>query len=1539
MGPAVRNIEDHAFWDFTALESVNMLDGVTSIGNSAFSDCKALTSITLSNQIVSIGERAFDGCSSLETITLPATITTIGSSAFYDCTGLRWVTSYIKEPFYLSSVFSSETMSGATLVIPFGTTYSYQQAGGWEFSNVVEMEGSGEEIQFIAFADPVADEVCLSQWDQNHDGKLSIAEAKKVTAIGGFEGKTALTSYDEIKYFTNATTISGSAFYGCVSLKSIALPGWITTIGENAFRKSGLQTLTIPASVTSIGASSLAGKAIHVLWPEPVSVSSVLMQDAGNTILYVPKGSVAAYEAANGWKEFYVIEDNGATGTDWTEGSVTVNVETEGQLNLALAELDETSVKRLVVRGRLNATDIKYLRAGKGKIAALESLDLRDVTLVASDESYYSKSYGNDVGLGSTSWAYFISDVDNEDSYQTGGGILGMGDKSTVNNVYSSNLAAAFNGLGYKHVVMPRSIRSAGASVFADCKNLQEVEFPGGLREVFGSAFEGCEHLLAIDLSDVEHIEASAFEGCRFLQNTGSTAKLKKLGSSAFESCGMLGGTLSLAGVDSIPERAFAGCPMLEEVQLSDGLKYIGPDAFNGCSQLSSVNLPAGLKSISATAFVGTPWLKTLPVDNGIRYFGTLALAYDRDSGVADAKGAKLGFREGTTDIADRFAATIQYYYSGSSTGYFYCGENVEDISLPASLRRIGDYAFGSDVSGKRTAVQNVVLPDGLVEIGIGAFSYTPILKVTVPEELKLLGNDAFKGCSSLSQVVFNAIDVQGASQFANCSTLSKVTVGPKVKRLPDEIFSACPELMVLKFDDRTTAEPLVIGERAFVGTGLLSVKIPAATTVIGKEAFIYCGSLEVLTFEQRSDDATLFIGDNSFAGTSIASVMLPKGKTEIGSGAFYEDKLETVGFQGVVTKLHGNIDKDGNVGSAVFGSNLTQTNLVFPDGLTYVGHGALNGLANVTSIDLGGSVKSIGQYAFANCPALKEVKLGEQIDSIAGHMFSGSGLERIVIPASVEKIGNSAFYRCQSLSEVVFPSGLISVGDYAFGECSKLSSVELPEGVESIGNCTFQGCPLTEFVFPSSVDHIGYYVLGAYYGSNPNLQVIESRIAKPFEIPDVVNVYYSYSETCPVFHNWIKQNVTLRVPQGTMEAYKNTYPWSDFVNIEEVWITPPDNTLVAESVAVLTDDAAVLTVGLNNKIDDFVAYQFDLELPAGVEIAMTASGQYDVAKGSRYTDASQSLSVETVGNNVWRIVCLSLQNGVIKDSEGALLSVRLLASENMAAGEYKGRMKNVIFTQKDGTRHSLPNVAFAINVTVSDMTVYDTNNDGTIDVADAVVVVNCILNNSANAEYDVNGDGEVDVFDVTKIIGAILSGKSAAAPRKAIAREPAVESVRLSASGNSIGMGVERAERFTAFQFCVEVPEGVTLAKAALTGAPTSHQLQVAKTGDNVYTVVGISLNNELLPAAGDKLIELQLAGKTGGEVCVSDIVFVDTAEQTTRFYGDVVDVATGIASVGSGLPADGHYYTLDGRRAGTERSRLSRGIYIINNKKVIIK
>ena len=101
----------------------------------------------------------------------------------------------------------------------------------------------------------------------------------------------------------------------------------------------------------------------------------------------------------------------------------------------------------------------------------------------------------------------------------------------------------------------------------------------------------------------------------------------------------------------------------------------------------------------------------------------------------------------------------------------------------------------------------------------------------------------------------------------------------------------------------------------------------------------------------------------------------------------------------------------------------------------------------------------------FTDCTNLKFITLPENLTSIETGAFSGSGLERIIIPASVKNV-KPAFDYCESLKEIIFMAGVESLGGYVLEGCAALETVFIPASVKEISGYPFWGCDALTHVF-----------------------------------------------------------------------------------------------------------------------------------------------------------------------------------------------------------------------------------------------------------------------------------------------------------------------------------------------------------------------------------------------------------------------------------------------------------------------------------------
>ena len=225
---SVTSIGLRTFYGCSSLTSIDIPYNVMSINNGAFAYCSGLTSIIIPNNVTNIGGLAFGFCSNLTSVSIPNSVTSIGDWAFYNCSNLTSVTVEWENPLDVSShmPFYETSVGQATLYVPAGTMAAYQTASVWkDFGNIVVNTT-------ITFADATVKSLCVDNWDTNHDGELSIAEAAAVTDLGDvFKENSEIASFDELQYFTGLTSLAGT-FERCTGLTSIVIPSAVESINS-----------------------------------------------------------------------------------------------------------------------------------------------------------------------------------------------------------------------------------------------------------------------------------------------------------------------------------------------------------------------------------------------------------------------------------------------------------------------------------------------------------------------------------------------------------------------------------------------------------------------------------------------------------------------------------------------------------------------------------------------------------------------------------------------------------------------------------------------------------------------------------------------------------------------------------------------------------------------------------------------------------------------------------------------------------------------------------------------------------------------------------------------------------------------------------------------------------------------------------------------------------------------------------------------------------------------------------------------------------
>ncbi len=570
---------------------------------------------------------------------------------------------------------------------------------------------------------------------------------------------------------------------------------------------------------------------------------------------------------------------------------------------------------------------------------------------------------------------------------------------------------------------------------------LKNTDSKNVITAVGAGLFSGCTALAEVTLPEtVTAIGNNAFLGCTALQTVTLPKSLESVGGGAFKNSGLT--ALTLPGC-TLGNEAFSGCTSLKTVTVGEGTESIPSECFRHCKVLESVTLPDSVKEIRCGAysdqgaFADCPLLKTVSIGKNI---GAIASTAFRTTGDGILE---VTFREGVTAVPEgafklrtELAKVIlpETLTAVNASAFEGC-TSLTECDFPALLKEIGRRGFAG--SGLTAAA----LPG--CSFGAEAFVSCSSLKtVTVAEGAEIIPSECFRHCAVLESVTLpdsvkeircGGYSDQGA--FADCPLLKTVSIGKNIGAIASTAFRTTGEgILEVTFREGVTAVP----ESAFKSrTELAKVVLPETLTAVNASAFDGCSSLTDCNFPASVKE----IGRRAFAGTGLTAAELPG--CSFGAEAF-----------------------------ASCGSLKTVT---VAEGAEVIPSECFRRCAVLESVTLPDSVKEIlcGAYseqgAFADCPLLKTVSLGKNIEAIAATAFrtTGEGILEVTFREGVTAVPEGAFKSRTELAKLVLPETLTAVNASAFDGCSSLKECNFPASVKEIGRRAFAGTGLTAAELP----------------------------------------------------------------------------------------------------------------------------------------------------------------------------------------------------------------------------------------------------------------------------------------------------------------------------------------------------------------------------------------------------------------------------------------------------------------------------------------
>jgi hypothetical protein len=481
--------------------------------------------------------------------------------------------------------------------------------------------------------------------------------------------------------------------------------------------------------------------------------------------------------------------------------------------------------------------------------------------------------------------------------------------------------------------------------------------------------------------------------------------------------------------VTQIGDYAFIGNYNIKEVTLHKNITSIGISAFESCAYLETVNIPEDSKliNIGESAFQGAEALTSFTIPLGVTEIQ--ANTFNR-SGLKE-----IYIHDAITSIGD-------YSFAMSTIAQITFSEN-------ATVSSIGEYAFESCLN-----IKTFNMPDTIASIGVCAFANCHNLLLNIPDSVNSIGEFAFyadnisllfeSGPITLSKAVADValilIVPDAQLEAYKGATIWKDYAARTFPKswLLDDYYIVDGDNTLLAYIGHDTIITIPdyitkIGDRAFSYYYLKEITISSNVTAIGDYAFYGCYYLDTVNIPQ--DNKLTYIGLYAFSLTNLSAFTIPLGVTEILEGVFSNSPLQYIYIHRYIT----------SIGDYAFESSSYLTKITFDDKimLTKIGESAFDYCISLKSITIPASVETIGISAF-NFSGLRTISFsaGAKLKLIEENAFKSCNLVNLILPSSVEEIGDGAFVNCGKLESIYIGANIKKIGEYLFLECYELQTI-----------------------------------------------------------------------------------------------------------------------------------------------------------------------------------------------------------------------------------------------------------------------------------------------------------------------------------------------------------------------------------------------------------------------------------------------------------------------------------------------------------------
>lgn len=773
--------------------------------------------------------------------------------------------------------------------------------------------------------------------------------------------------------------------------------------------------------------------------------------------------------------------------------------------------------------------------------------------------------------------------------------------------------------------------------------------------------------------------------------------------------------------VTSIGDEAFCSCANLTGITIPNSVSGIGDCAFWGAG-ITSIEIPNSVTSIGDAAFKECPNLKL------IINFTTIGLSSDHITFPCKVASAPNGSREG-----DFLFNNVE----GVNTLCAYVG-NDSEISLPTDYKG-ESYIIGTNAFLYDTTIASVTIPNSVTSIGEGAFGEcTGLTNISIPNSVKNIDGFAFYGSGLVEVELGNGIDTLKPGTFAYCENLTKINLPVGIIQLgllynngQEGVFEGCSNLASIVIPESVTT----IGALTFNScSNLKEIEIPNSVTDIREGAFLNCANLVDVTskatiaptifnepFNGISSSAVLRYPAGSdysnwepyFASTevfgAVTGITLSASEAELKAGETFtltatiapedafvksvtwsssNEAVAIVDENGVVTAVAAGdaiITATANDGSGVSATcNVTVAEEQSGDDVTYdntiyasdieakTGTQVLLPICmdNVNEI----TALQFDLYLPEGITIAKDeddfhiMELSER--ATARHTFESADMTDGAVRVICYSTRNTVF--TGNAGEMMYVTVNVAE-ELADGEYEVLiKEIELTTPEEVAYNVPVTTSKITVFSYTkgdinddgkiSVTDITGLVNLilsGADYTENRAADVNEDRKLSVTDITGLVNLILNPA-TESTSSAAAAQRVSARAAAST-------------------------NTVQIAPFAISAGEEKEIYVLMDNPDDAFCGFQFNLNLPEGIELLQDELG-YFVELGSRTTSRKHAIESAEQKDGSVLVLCYSGKNMTFSGESGDVAVLTIKAADDLKAGVYNIEVNNIELSRPDET-------------------------------------------------------------------------------------------------------------------------------------------------------------------------------------------------------------------------------------------------------------